>query len=212
MHYQHILLDWDGNIARTLDLWLDAIRAVLREKGYNPSNEEIAASFGTPGTYFQKLGIDNGHQVFVQADLIVKQQAGNVALYPDALEVLQYLKDIGKQTALITSNTRPNLDKLLERYNLYGLLDVIIANEDVKQHKPHPESLQKALALLGGTPQTALMIGDSDKDLGAAQNAGIDSVLFYPPEHVKFYKLSTLQQLKPTYTIHDFRKIKEIVS
>lgn len=43
------------------------------------------------------------------------------------------------------------------------------------------------------------MIGDSDKDLGAARNFGIDSVLFYPAEHKKFYDLEKLKELEPTY-------------
>jgi phosphoglycolate phosphatase-like HAD superfamily hydrolase len=67
------------------------------------------------------------------------------------------------------------------------------------------------LPAFGGTKSQAVMIGDSDKDLGAANNAGIDSILFYPPEHKKFYDLDKLRQLGPTYIVDDFRKIVEIV-
>ncbi len=55
------------------------------------------------------------------------------------------------------------------------------------------------------------MIGDSDKDLGAANNFGIDSVLFYPPEHKKFYDIEKLKKLRPTYIVSDLRQILEIV-
>ncbi len=57
-----------------------------------------------------------------------------------------------------------------------------------------------------------LYIGDSDKDLGAAKNAGIDSVLFYPAEHKKFYNLDALKTYSPTYIVDDFRKIMTIVT
>jgi hypothetical protein len=33
--YKYILLDWDGNPARTLDLWLDALRKGLEKRGHN---------------------------------------------------------------------------------------------------------------------------------------------------------------------------------
>lgn len=43
--YEYILLDWDGNLAKTLDVWLVAWRTVLNENGYFPSDEEITANF-----------------------------------------------------------------------------------------------------------------------------------------------------------------------
>jgi hypothetical protein len=55
MRYQYILLDWDGNIAQTLDLWLDILRLVLHEEGYKLSDEEIASSFGSPD-HLRRLG------------------------------------------------------------------------------------------------------------------------------------------------------------
>ena len=30
---QFILLDWDGNLAKTLDIWLNACRAPLEKRG-----------------------------------------------------------------------------------------------------------------------------------------------------------------------------------
>lgn len=42
-------------------------------------------------------------------------------------------------------------------------------------------------------------------------NAGVDSVLFYPVQHKKFYDLDKLKELNPTYIIDDFRQVMEIV-
>ena len=55
------------------------------------------------------------------------------------------------------------------------------------------------------------MVGDTDKDLGAAANFGIDSMLFYPPEHEKFYPLEKLKGYNPTYVFDDFKKLLELV-
>ena len=51
------------------------------------------------------------------------------------------------------------------------------------------------------------MVGDSDKDLGAALNFGIDSILFYPESHSKFLQFRQIKKLKPTYIIDDFAEI-----
>ena len=135
----------------------------------------------------------------------------NVELYPDALEVLETLHAADKKLALITSSPHKNINHLLEKYNLTKFFDAIITADDVSHHKPNPEALEKALAHLGGDKQNAVIVGDGDKDIGAAKNADIDSILFYPDEHKKFYDLNKLRKLKPTYIVDDFRKILELV-
>ena len=37
-----------------------------------------------------------------------------------------------------------------------------------------------------------------------------DSVLFYPPEHKKFYDLEKLKELEPTYIFDDFKDVLTI--
>lgn len=211
--YQHILLDWDGNIAKTLDVWLHVIRIALEKRGYELSDHEIAfRCFTSFDKAFTELGVTDIPTMIEEIDAMVAKSLPNVELYPDALLVLEQLRDSGKQTALITSSWRKNLLLTLDNYNMRHFFDIIIAGDDVTHHKPHPESLERALAELGGSKESAVMIGDSDKDLGAAKNAGVDSILFYPDEHQRFYKLDDLAAHKPTHTVSDFRKIIDIVN
>lgn len=209
--YQYILLDWDGNLAKTLDIWLIIKRETLARRGIHLSDHEIAESFGAPREYFGKWGVSDIDDALQEMDAIAKQRLPSVELYPDALTVLDELKQCGKQMALITTSLRDNVQHILERYDILHYFDVIIANEDTKKHKPDPEPLEKALRELGGTKDKAVMIGDSDKDLGAGLNAGIDTVLFYPPEHKKFHNLDKLKALRPTYVVENFREVLEIV-
>lgn len=209
--YQYILLDWDGNLAQTLDLWLDTFKLVLAKQGFTPSDEEIAASFGKTEEFFAQLGVTDPDALYVEADRIGKAALPEVNLYPEALEVLNELKARGKQTALITSSLRENVDHLLEKYDLHPLFDVVVTREDTAEQKPHPEPLDRALALLGGSKEQAVMIGDSDKDLGAAVNADMDSILFYPDEHAKFYDLEKLKEYNPTHIVRNFKDVLNIV-
>lgn len=209
--YDYVLFDWDGNIARTLDIWLEACRTVLGNHGIVRTDQEFAASFGAWGRFARddwKVDIDI---VAPEMDAYAAQHLPNVELYPNALLVLQQLDALGKNIALITSSSHTNVSMQLEKYDLMQHFQVIIAGDDVVHHKPHPEPLEKALAALGGEKSRAIMIGDSDKDIGAAVNFGCDSILFYPPEHTKYYELETLQKLKPTYTISDFHDVLDII-
>lgn len=209
--YQYVLLDWDGNIAKTLDIWLEAFKQPLVKRGINQSDNQIAASFGVFNDYMKTLGITDPEVVMQEADEIAKQMLMGVELYPDTIEVLSQLRSLGKKTALITSSPSKNVLPILQKYSMTHLFDAIVTHEDTILHKPHAEPLEKALQLIGGNTASAIMIGDSDKDIGAAVNAGIDSILFYPKEHEKFYDKSQLQELKPTFTITEFHEILDII-
>lgn len=86
-----------------------------------------------------------------------------------------------------------------------------MAADDIIHHKPHPEPLEKALAMVGGTKSEAVMVGDSDKDIEASIHAGTDSIQFFPPDHTKFYELEKLRELDSTYVIIDLRQLLKIV-
>jgi len=95
---------------------------------------------------------------------------------------------------------------------MMGLFDAIIAWDDVTEHKPNAEPIEKALEAIGGNKEQAIMVGDTEKDILAGHNAGVDTVLYYPPEHSKFYSYDRLTKHKPTHVIKDFRKLIDIVS
>lgn len=209
--YQYVLLDWDGNLAKTLDLWLEVCREVLARRGHHLNNQEIAAGFGALKNQLESLGVNDIEEAFDEMDELASEKLPNVELYPDVLEVLELLHEKGKSLALITTSWHDTIKHTLEKYNMLKFFSVIVAGDDVTHHKPHPEPLEKAIEALGGTKDKAVMIGDSDKDLGAAANAGVDSILFFPSEHEKFYDLEKLKELKPTYIVDDLRKLLRII-
>lgn len=208
---QYILLDWDGNLAKTLNVWVEACRIPLEKRGFRFSDEEIATCFGIPVERFAEWGISDVEAAVNEMDEIAAKLLPNVELYPDAMFVLEELDRAGKKMALITTSLRSNVTNVLDKYNLSGYFDAVVTYEDTEKHKPDPEPLKKALELLDGNKENAVMIGDSDKDIRAAVNFGIESILFYPPEHKKFYKLDDLHTFNPTHVIDDFRKILQIV-
>ena len=71
--------------------------------------------------------------------------------------------------------------------------------------------LEKGMSNLKGNKNEAIMIGDSRKDLEAANNAGIDSILVYPKSHSIFYKFDELKAYKPTYIVSGLKEITDII-
>lgn len=208
--YQAYLFDWDGTLARTVEVWLQTLEIVITEMGGKPDMEYLARTFGDWRAPLA-CGIDEARFEEFQKALTTQAIDGlkNVPLYEHAAECISGLHQEGKQLGLITSSVRESLEIGLHRHKLAELFGVIITAHDVKNHKPDPEGIHEALKHLRVSKDQAVMLGDSSKDLEAAQRAGVDSILFYPPSHELFYDLQTLKQYKPTHVIRDWKEFLE---
>lgn len=210
--YTYVLLDWDGNLARTLDIWLAALRLPLERRGYNFTDEQIGANFSVFQERMTALGIGDVEAMITEADEMATRESPNVELYPDALLTLADLRRAGKRIALVTTSRHDQIDPLLEKYGMSELFDAVVCGDDVSQHKPNPEPINRALELLDGVKEEAVMVGDSASDIGSANNAGVDSILFFPPGHTRFYDIKKLELLHPTHIITDFRDVTRLAS
>ncbi|HTE22488.1 MAG TPA: HAD-IA family hydrolase [Candidatus Limnocylindria bacterium] len=208
--YRYILLDWDGNLAQTLDIWLGALKKSLEKRSYQFADEEIGANFTLFKERMEARGIADVDIMIAEADAIATKEAANVELYPDVLVTLTALHGARRKVALVTTSRHDQIDPLLTKYKLRELFNIVVCGDDVTHHKPHPEPIEKALQLLGAGKEDAIMVGDSASDVKSAHRAGIDSVLFFPPTHSKFYDAEEMKKLDPTYVIEDLREIVRI--
>lgn len=213
--YNFVLLDWDGNIAHTLDLWPDALDEVMRKRGYSFTRQQLIEStwgFVAYVTEHTDISPEEAAKAMTEAGEIVVSRSPDIELFPDAPEVLKELKDSGKHLALITTSERRMVKPALEKYGITQLFETIITDDDIEkaERKPHPKPLLMALDRIGGTPQEAIMVGDRDKDILAGQNAGMDTALFCSVEHQKHYSLEKLMQHKPTYVMSEFKDLIKV--
>ncbi len=209
--YQTYLFDWDGTIAQTLEVWLKVIKDLCNEFGVFPSDKDIADHFGDwEAARAFGLAEDQIPKYVKELEERSHKAIPNAPLYPDAKDVLNKLKNDGKQLALITSSIRRTIELVIEHHGLGGIFDVVVTGNDVRAHKPDPECIDFAVDALGAEKADSIMVGDSIKDLGAADNAGIDSMLFYPPAHELFYSPDYFDNHKPTYTIHSWAELNRL--
>jgi HAD superfamily hydrolase (TIGR01662 family) len=210
--YKYVLLDWDGNLAKTTQIWVETVDRILKKRGIELEHKDIIAGFSDFEKKLSEWGIKDPEVAYQETTKLAKELMPEAELYPDALEVLENLHSSGKKLALVSTGRRNNIDHLLKKYNLNKFFTAVIGYEDVKNHKPHSEPIEKAIKLLGGTKEESIMVGDSEADIGAANNAGVDSVLFFPKEHETFYDFEFLKGHNPTYIIQDMRKLENIVN
>lgn len=207
--YKYILFDWDGCLAKTLEAHLQAYQDTFAEYDMFPSPSLITHRVFGDWQGPAKLGVPKPEE-FTQKYLNrLTDHFINAPLYPNAFSTLQTLAR-SKKLALLTSSTSKLIHPAIEKQLVAKFFSVVITAEDVTEHKPAPEIITKALTLLQGQEEEAIIIGDSKSDLGAAQNAGIDSVLFFPEHHSNFYEKENLLKFSPTHVISDHSELLDI--
>src|SRR5882724_2901210 len=102
--YKYILLDWDGNLARTLDIWLESLRIPLQRRMIHLDDKEIGANFAVFKERMQARGIKDIDTILDEAAAITMHRVPGVELYPDALGVLSDLKGSAKKLVLVTTS------------------------------------------------------------------------------------------------------------
>lgn len=211
MNYKFVLLDWDGCIAKTLDIWLNAYKKRNATYGVELSDLEIVKDFfGTEDRGPLKHGLD---PIEYYAKLLteVRTELGRVKLEDEVESTLRELKSRGHKMAIVSTSNKELVLEALGHNNIVDLIDTVIGYEDTGKHKPNPEPLIKAIAELDADKNSTIMMGDSDKDVFAAKNAQIPSILFYPQRNEKYYPPRTQKDLDADYLIRSFTTILDIV-
>ena len=97
-------------------------------------------------------------------------------LYPQVLPVCTGLANAGWRLAVCTNKPEQAARTLLGVLGLLPLLSAVGGGDSFPARKPDPAHLLATLAQAGGTPETALMLGDHQNDVAAAHGAGIPSI------------------------------------
>jgi len=208
---KYVLFDWDGCLARTLDLWMDSYKKIFEEYGLAPSEQEIVTKMFGDWEGSKKFGIPDSKTYSMKVVKEVEENYQNVELYPQAEETIRQLQKMGLRMGLVTSSLKTTVKKSSQSQRILRLFDVFLGREDVKEDKPNPEMFNKALGKIGGVKSQSAIVGDSWKDVQAGKNAGIKTVLFYPPENHRFYKRKDLEDENPDYFITTFKKLPNII-
>jgi phosphoglycolate phosphatase len=77
---------------------------------------------------------------------------------------------------IVSTKYRYRIEDILGRHGLLEYFDNIVGGEDVKRHKPAPDSLLLSLENLKVNRQEAMYVGDSITDAMTAQAANVDFV------------------------------------
>ena len=198
-----VLFDLDGVLINSAKLVSDsfdhtfaAFNMSERFESISGSGLTIAEVYGQYTTKDQLLKFMEAHAGFQKNNLHL------VTAFEDALSTLRILRDKGIHIGIIT-NRSMNARNIIEHCELTPLVDFVVSVEDVKNPKPHPEEILKAIAHFDSNPAETIMVGDMPVDIQAGKAAGVITVATNTSD--------CLDELKKSHPNHIVQALAELI-
>jgi phosphoglycolate phosphatase len=181
-----LVFDLDGTLIDSVPDLTNALNEVLREHGYALlSRAEVTPMVGdgVPALVTRAFAARGGSAAEAGAALphyIDLYEASATALtrpYPGVRETLIDLRRNGYHTAVCTNKLQNATETVLEGLDLASLFDGVAGGDRYPFRKPAPGHLLELIRELDGSPDRAVMIGDSENDAAVAHAADVKLVL-----------------------------------
>lgn len=181
--YEACVFDFDGVLIDSEALHARAKRLTL-DHFLIPYTEQLLAGYkGRPDSaFFQHVATElaNGRATAFEMEAYKQSTYKNlfddVPLVSGVLDFLATARTAFPKLGLATSATRHDFKLGADKYQLEKWFDAIVTGDDTAQHKPNPEPYLKAIAALGVTSATALVVEDSPNGIRAAKAANCDVI------------------------------------
>lgn len=102
-----------------------------------------------------------------------------------SVAILRRLKADGQELHALTNWSTETFPIARERYEFLDWFETIIVSGEEKLVKPNPAIYQVALDRIGRTAEECIFIDDSEKNVAAAAELGIDAIRFITPDQLE---------------------------
>ncbi len=210
--YKLILFDLDGTLLHTAPDVHVSINAALAKMNlallpYEKSLKAIGP--GAERFIHTVLGNENQHRLreFIETfqpiyrkNCVVKTQP-----FSGIIDLLHSLRDL--DMAVITNKALETSTFILNHLQFLRYFKLVVGPELVEKIKPAPDMINYCLQHFRTNAEEALVVGDTDNDILAAQAAGVDVCVV----GWGYGETQELLSYHPTYLIHTPNELKGII-
>jgi len=183
-----IAFDLDGTLVDSAPDLIGTLNRMLVEEGLPPVPMESASTligsgarallvhgFEAAGAPVERAKSDELFERFL-VDYAVHIADGSQP-FEGVVETLERLSERGA-ILVVATNKRSDLSELLlGKLDLTRHFAAIVGPDRVSARKPSGAHLKEAVAIAGGDPERAIMVGDAAPDADAARDAGMPCIL-----------------------------------
>jgi phosphoglycolate phosphatase len=213
-----IVFDLDGTLVDTHPDLIGTLSWLLEAEGLDPVDLDkakqlighgmkpmIEKALKLQGRGQSQAEIDEVYARYVEA--YEKRIADGSRPYPGIVEALDRFAGEGMRLAVCTNKLRWLAVRLLDELDLSRRFAVITGSDTYAVRKPDPGHLLFTIRDAGGDPARAVMVGDSEPDIRAAQAAKVPVVAY-----AGGYTAVPLPTLNPDVILDHYDALPDTVS
>lgn len=175
-----VLFDLDGTLIDTASEFVTVVQRIRANHGLPPLPAEIvtqSVSNGSGRLVTVALGIEPGHRRYERRrreflDIYAEVLGASAVPYPGMISLIAQLDSRGIPWGVVTNKPRRFAEPLMAKMPFSSTSGCLVTPCDVREAKPHPESIRLCCSTLAVEPSRAIYIGDHQRDIYAGQAAG----------------------------------------
>jgi HAD superfamily hydrolase (TIGR01509 family) len=179
-----VIYDCDGVLFDSIEANKKLYNDLCALVGRSPLNEEEVKYVHTHTVY------ETIHLIFGQDNDLEKKALESLKKQIDIRDYIVYLKmepylfqilNLLKANGIIraiNTNRTTSMKHIMERFGLWPFFDMVVTALDVKNPKPHPESIEKIIQTLHLSKEETVFVGDSDVDQQTAKSSGVRFIAY----------------------------------
>jgi len=177
-----IIFDMDGTLVDSSVTIVNAINHVRAKLNLNAMKKELILEkvndpHLNPAEFFYEVpAFSEEHEKWF-SDYYTQNHEKELQLYDGIEELLKNLKERGYLLAVATNAYRGSTLESLSHLKVLEHFDSIACYDDVGRGKPSPDMLEKNLKDLNVSVEESLFVGDSERDLLAAEALNMDYIM-----------------------------------
>ena len=182
-----VIYDCDGVLFDSLEANNKLYSDICESLGRSPLTEE-ELRYIHMHTVFEAVRFITRNDPHLEAEALERLKQTDLRRYVAYLKMephlLETLERLGKAKIVraIDTNRTTSMPHVLELFNLRPYFDMVITALDVKNPKPHPESVLKILETFRFGKEEVLFVGDSEVDQQTARAAGVRFIAYKNPD------------------------------
>ena len=181
MQPRALIFDCDGTLADSMPLHWRAWDAVCKRNGIELPEERFYKLGGVPSQKILAMLKQEQGLSFDPAEISRQKEEAYLPLMAE-VKLIEPVAAIAREhvgklpMAVATGGRAKYIRPLLEGLGISDWFQAIVTSDDVKNHKPAPDTFLKAAALLGVPPEDCRAFEDTDLGMEAIRAAHMDAV------------------------------------
>ncbi len=178
---QLIIFDMDGTLIDSGNVIANTINYVRNNIGLDSiPKKDMLTQLNNPdinaASYFYGTTSFTDKQTKLFGEYYDKNCISDITLYDGVKEMLENIND-HFILSIATNASVEFANKMIKHLNIDHYFDMVIGANSVKRPKPYPDMILKTMEELKIKNSLSILVGDSHKDLRAANAANIDNIM-----------------------------------